>query len=198
MISQSLSIVAIAVSQESVAYAVALPTSTVLFLVASLAETSRLPFDLAEAETELVAGFHVELAGAGFTFFFLAEYANLLATSAILTALFLGGYCVSARTSTAVLLSLSGVKRPRLGRVSFSESSTLCVALTVDCAACSSLLFVSLGASRGQPILAAVKRRSFECGFSHFSDTRQTFNVNFYLVSILFVLFDIEITLLVP
>ena len=95
MVSQALSIVAIAICQESAAYAVALPTSTVLFLVASLAETSRLPFDLAEAETELVAGFHVELAGAGFTFFFLAEYSNLLATSALLTALFIGGYCVS-------------------------------------------------------------------------------------------------------
>ena len=103
MVSQALSIVAIAICQESVAYAVALPTSTVLFLVASLAETSRLPFDLAEAETELVAGFHVELAGVGFTFFFLAEYSNLLATSAILTALFIGGYCVSELPSPGFL-----------------------------------------------------------------------------------------------
>ena len=117
--------------------------------------------------------------------------------SAVALSLIVSQFLASHDTTVGLLRSL---KHPPVAfhLLLFSESATLCVALTVDCAVGSLLLFVSLGASRGQQIAAAVKRRSFECGFSHFNDTRQSFNVNFYLVSILFVLFDIEITLLVP
>ena len=62
----------------------------VILLISLLAETGRTPFDLAEGETELVAGFHVELSGPGFTLFFMSEYANILMAAQALLHLYLG------------------------------------------------------------------------------------------------------------
>lgn len=64
----------------------------ITFVVASFAETNRLPFDLPEAEPELVAGYHTEYSGMKFGLFFLAEYANLITASAVITTLYLGGW----------------------------------------------------------------------------------------------------------
>jgi NADH-quinone oxidoreductase subunit H len=65
-----------------------------IFLVASFAETNRLPFDLPEAESELVAGYHTEYSAMKFALFFIAEYANMVTASALMVTLFFGGWDV--------------------------------------------------------------------------------------------------------
>jgi len=68
------------------------PIGFITFVVSSFAETNRLPFDLPEAEPELVGGYHTEYSGMKFGTFFLAEYANMITSSALIVTLFLGGW----------------------------------------------------------------------------------------------------------
>jgi NADH-quinone oxidoreductase subunit H len=68
------------------------PIGFITFVVASFAETNRLPFDLPEAEPELVGGYHTEYSGMKFGAFFLAEYSNMITSSALIVTLFLGGW----------------------------------------------------------------------------------------------------------
>ena len=70
------------------------PLGFFIFLVAVFAETNRLPFDLPEAETELVAGYHTEYAGMKFAMFFMAEYANMITASALVVTIFFGGWMI--------------------------------------------------------------------------------------------------------
>lgn len=70
------------------------PLGFIIFLVSAFAETNRLPFDLPEAEPELVGGYHTEYSGLKFGLFFLAEYANMLTACALITTLYLGGWQV--------------------------------------------------------------------------------------------------------
>ncbi len=73
---------------------IAQPIGFLIFVVAAFAETNRLPFDLAEAEQELVAGYHTEYSAMKFALFFMAEYAHMITAGALLTCLFLGGWTV--------------------------------------------------------------------------------------------------------
>jgi NADH-quinone oxidoreductase subunit H len=64
----------------------------VVYFISGVAETNRAPFDVAEGESEIVAGFHVEYSGIGFAVFFLAEYANMLLISGLTSVFFFGGW----------------------------------------------------------------------------------------------------------
>lgn len=77
------------------------PLSFVIFLISAFAETNRLPFDLPESETELVAGYHTEYSSMKFALFFLGEYANMIAASAMMVTLFLGGWSLPGVTAPA-------------------------------------------------------------------------------------------------
>ncbi len=68
------------------------PVTFIVFYICSLAETNRAPFDLGEAESELIAGFHTEYSSMGFGLFFMGEYANIVIGAALTTILFLGGW----------------------------------------------------------------------------------------------------------
>ena len=88
----SLNLTQIVRSQETIWYVVPLFPLFIMFFISILAETNRSPFDLPEAEAELVAGYNVEYSAMGFALFFLGEYANMILMCSMCTILFLGGW----------------------------------------------------------------------------------------------------------
>jgi NADH-quinone oxidoreductase subunit H len=88
----SLNFLSIIVFQNAVYFFVALLPCFLMFLVSILAETNRAPFDLPEAESELVSGYNVEYSSMGFALFFLGEYSSMILMSALTVVMFLGGW----------------------------------------------------------------------------------------------------------
>ena len=88
----SLNLSKIIIAQESIWYIIPLFPVFLMFFISALAETNRAPFDLPEAEAELVAGYNVEYSAMGFALFFLGEYANILMMCALCSILFFGGW----------------------------------------------------------------------------------------------------------
>ena len=88
----SLSGIVTAQAQDSIWYIVYQPVGFLIFLISGIAENNRAPFDLPEAESELVAGFHTEYSGFRWSLFFMAEYAAMVVVTAVVTTLYLGGW----------------------------------------------------------------------------------------------------------
>lgn len=88
----SLNLTQIVLSQQDIWFCVPLFPLLILFFISCLAETNRAPFDLPEAEAELVAGYNVEYSSMGFALFFLGEYANMIVMSTLCSLFFLGGW----------------------------------------------------------------------------------------------------------
>ncbi len=95
-----------------------------VFVVAAFAETNRVPFDLPEAEAELVAGYHTEYSAFKFGMFFMSEYANMIAASAMIVTLYLGGWSLP-------FVTLSGVWGAILSVVIFWTKTLAVIALFI-------------------------------------------------------------------
>jgi NADH-quinone oxidoreductase subunit H len=92
MLARSFRLSAIVHAQSEVPFIVYQPLAFIIFLISIVAECKRVPFDLPEAESELVAGFHVEYSGMRFGLFFVGEYINIIVLSGLATTFFLGGW----------------------------------------------------------------------------------------------------------
>lgn len=88
---RSLNFVEVVTFQKNIPFLIPFMPLFLMFLVSILAETNRAPFDLPEAESELVSGYNVEYAAMGFALFFLAEYSSMILMSGLTTVIFLGG-----------------------------------------------------------------------------------------------------------
>ncbi len=92
LMARSFSLTDIVLAQETVPFALLNPLAFLIFLVSVAAESKRIPFDLPEAENELVAGFHTEYSGMRFGLFFVGEYINMMILGSMITVFFLGGW----------------------------------------------------------------------------------------------------------
>ncbi len=92
LIARSLNLHDIAAAQKNVWFVVFQPIAAIIYLISATAETNRAPFDIPEAESELIAGFHTEYSGMRFAMFFLSEYTNMIIVSMVAATVFLGGF----------------------------------------------------------------------------------------------------------
>jgi NADH-quinone oxidoreductase subunit H len=92
LIAQTMKMSGIVAAQTNIWFIVLQPLAFIIFIISALAEANRAPFDIPEAESELVAGFHTEYSGMRFALFFLGEYTAIFISSAIAATLFLGGW----------------------------------------------------------------------------------------------------------
>src|ERR1044071_7999708 len=92
MLSGSFRLIDIVEAQRSMWFCVTQPLGLVIFFIAGIAETHRLPFDIPEAESELIAGYHAEYSGMKFGMFFIGEYLGITLLSAMMVTIFFGGW----------------------------------------------------------------------------------------------------------
>ncbi len=92
MMARSFSVVDIVASQQRYPFIIFQPLAFLIFLISTMAESKRTPFDLPEAESELIAGYHTEYSGMRFGLFFLGEYVHMMVFGGLLAVLFLGGW----------------------------------------------------------------------------------------------------------
>jgi NADH-quinone oxidoreductase subunit H len=128
LLAGSFSLPAIVHAQEKIWFVIPQFPGFVLFLIAGLAETRRIPFDLPEAESELVAGYHSEYSGMKFGMFFVGEYMGITLISAMIAVLFFGGWLgpvlpevVWFLIKTFVFISLCVLFRAALPRPRFDQ-----------------------------------------------------------------------------
>jgi NADH-quinone oxidoreductase subunit H len=118
LLARSMSTVAI-VESQTVPFLFVVPLAAVIFFISSLAETGTTPFDLLEAESEIVAGFHIEYSGMKFAMFYLAEFLGALFMSALFATVFLGGWNIPLIN---LMLSLFGVQSIDLSAMGIAGS----------------------------------------------------------------------------
>jgi len=106
------------IAAQKVPYMLMIPLSAIIFFVSSLAETGRTPFDLLEAESEIVAGFHVEYTGMKFGMFFLAEFVSTLFMSGLFATIYLGGWNLPI---ISLLMELAGGAPLNLDAIAFGR-----------------------------------------------------------------------------
>lgn len=155
----SFNIITIIESQQSIWYVVPLFTIFVIFLVSALAELNRTPFDLPEAESELVSGYNTEHSSIPFVFFFLAEYASIVLISTLTAIFFLGGYAIPEIFFNDTFINISSIVlslktsiiaffivwvRATLPRVRFDQLLTLCWTMILPSAIALVLLVPSI------------------------------------------------------
>src|ERR1019366_3143706 len=116
------------------------------YFVAAIAETNRAPFDLAEAEQELVAGFHTEYSSFKFAMFFMAEYANMITVSCLATILFFGGWMSPFPDSWTWQLLLPGAGLLLLGAYLLYDTVTQMRGIAQIQLAVVTLLVLGMGA----------------------------------------------------
>lgn len=92
LLTGSLSLIGIIEAQRDLWFIIVQPIAFLIYFLCGAAEANRTPFDIPEAESELVAGYHIEYSGVRFAFFYMAEYINMFTTSTMATILFLGGW----------------------------------------------------------------------------------------------------------
>lgn len=92
LLSETMSTYGIVEAQSTLPFVLVIPVAFLVYIMAGMAEVNRSPFDLMEADSEIVAGYHVEYSGMKFALFFLAEYINMFTVAALVTTLFLGGW----------------------------------------------------------------------------------------------------------
>ena len=125
LLTGNLNIITIVESQRIVDFLLPLFPLFIIFFIGSIAETNRAPFDLAEAESELVSGFMTEHSASVFVFFFLAEYASIILICVLNSILFLGGYlCIIPVDFLIDILSLFGINNSILEVIFVNISSS--------------------------------------------------------------------------